>query len=123
MEPNYLDIGKRLQEARKNANISQQELADMMEVSVSYIKNTERGSKPSIKYLFVVVEKCHVSFDWILNGVQIPMNQPQKDDEVEKTLDTLRKLLNDSDPDIRAWAKVQIRKAFADYFPEKDEKK
>jgi transcriptional regulator with XRE-family HTH domain len=122
MEPNYLDIGKRLQEARKNANISQQELADMMEVSVSYIKNTERGSKPSIKYLFVVVESCHVSFDWILNGVQIPMDQPKEEDEVEKTLDTLRKLLNDSDPDIRAWAKVQIRKGFADYFSVEGEK-
>ncbi len=119
MELDYLSIGKRLQEARKSNNLTQQELADIMGLSVSYIKSTERGNKPSIQYLFTVVDTCKVSFDWLLIGDQVSNN----DDETEKILDTLRMILNDSDPEIRAWAKVQLRKAFADYFPVKDGEK
>lgn len=61
-------------------------------------------------------------FDWILNGVQIPMNQLKEENEAKKLLNIFRLILNDSDPDIRAWAKVQIRKAFAEYFDGEDEK-
>uniref|UniRef100_UPI003AB899F1 helix-turn-helix domain-containing protein n=1 Tax=Phascolarctobacterium faecium TaxID=33025 RepID=UPI003AB899F1 len=63
MELNYKEIGKRLKEARTNAKLTQQALADIMEVSVSYIKSTERGAKPSLKYLQTVVDSCHVSYD------------------------------------------------------------
>ncbi|NCD08753.1 MAG: XRE family transcriptional regulator [Negativicutes bacterium] len=122
MELNYLEIGKRLREARKNINISQQQLADIMGVSASYIKNTENGAKPSIKYLFTVVETCNVSFDWLLAGRQIqciPPTAPDYKFETEEILGKLRTLLNDSDPDIRSWAKVQIKKAFAEYFEDK----
>jgi transcriptional regulator with XRE-family HTH domain len=124
MEPNYLDISKRLKEARKASNLTQQELADLMGVSVSYVKSTERGKKPSIKYLFTVVENCHVSFDWLLIGDQNVMDVQQKsnsDSSAEEFIDVIRKIMSNPDPDIRTWAKVQFRKAFADYFPVKDE--
>lgn len=120
MEPNDIDIGKRLQQARKNANLTQQKLADMIKLSVSYVKSTERGNKASLKYLFAVVENCHVSFDWLLTGVQDPAKSPQtiiKDAEIEQLLDVPRKLLNDPNPELQIWAKIQLQKAFADYYP------
>ena len=119
VEIDYIEIGKRLREARKNANITLQELADLMNVSLSYIKNTEYGSKPSLKYLFAVVEHCHVSFDWLLTGngnICSFENLIGQGDETEEILVKLKELLNNEDPDIRAWAKVQIKKAFAEYF-------
>jgi len=122
MEPNYLEIGKRLQSARKNSHLSQQELADMIDVSVSYVKNIERGSKPSIKYLFAVAETCHVSFDKVLNDVYIsPMSPPtdSSNEETEILLDGLRNILNTADPDIRIWAKVQLQKMLGEYLPAK----
>ena len=122
MNPDYLNIGKRLKEARSSNKLTQQKLADIMGVSVSYIKSTESGAKPSIKYLFAVVETCNVSFDWLLTGRQIQCIPPTADDykfETEEILDKLRALLNDSDPDMRSWAKVQIKKAFPEYFEDK----
>ena len=86
-----------------------------MGVSVSYIKSTEAGNKPSLKYLFAVVNNCNVSFDWLLIGGRLFASEK---DETTLLLDKLRELLNHEDPDIRAWAKVQIKKSFAEYFEE-----
>ncbi|MHC1718100.1 MAG: helix-turn-helix domain-containing protein [Acidaminococcaceae bacterium] len=121
MNPDYLSIGKRLKEARMANNLTQQKLADIMGVSVSYIKSTESGKKPSINYLFTVAENCHVTFDWLLIGVEHAFSSvsPVYKSETEEILDKLRALLNDSDPDMRSWAKVQIKKAFAEYFEDK----
>lgn len=122
MELNYLEIGKRLQSARKDSHLSQQELADMIDVSVSYVKNIERGSKPSLKYLFAVAETCHVSFDKILNDVHVSLLPPPtnfSNEETEFLLDGLRNILNTANPDIRIWAKVQLQKMFGEYLPEK----
>ena len=122
MEPNYLEIGKRLQEARKSANMSQQDLANLMNVSSSYVKNTERGGKPSINYLFTVANNCSVSFDWLLTGTHTSLDLkqiPNSNEETENLLDNLRNILNTADPDIRIWAKVQLQKMFGEYLPEK----
>ncbi|MDR2005907.1 MAG: helix-turn-helix domain-containing protein [Acidaminococcales bacterium] len=93
MTPDYLAIGKRLQEARKKSGLTQQALADLMGVSVSYIKSTERGNKPSIQYLFAVAYSCHVSFDWLLIGVY--KNQVYIQDDFLQELATITDGLGD----------------------------
>lgn len=119
MELDYQNIGKRLKEARIASKLTQQALANFMGLSVSYIKTTEHGNKPSLKYLFTVVEHCHVSFDWILTGNENVCSSKKligQRDETEVILAKLQELLNNEDSDIRVWAKVQIKKSFAEYF-------
>lgn len=131
MEPNYQLIGKRLQDARKSKGLTQQALADIMGVSVSYIKSTERGSKPSIKYLFVVANNCHVSFDWLLTGVQNSLqasHDQQKieavfDPDLKRMIDVLKSIMSSDNPHMRSWAIIQFEKAFADHCAALDEKK
>lgn len=79
MKPDYKAIGSRLKEARNLKNMTQQKLADSMDISVSYVKNTERGGKPSIEYLLVVADKCHVSLDWLLTGVHVGPDKQLED--------------------------------------------
>ena len=134
----FISIGKRLKEARLNQHLKQQQLADLLGISVSYVKNVERGKKPSLSYLQSVVEHCHVSYDWLLTGQESPYGNRSKsfayvfpndgtliaseeclNDDKQKILNLINRLLTDDDPEIRIWAKVQIKRAFPEYF--KDE--
>ena len=126
MSFDFVSIGKRLKEARLQQNLKQQQLADLLGTSVSYVKNVERGSKPSLSYLQTVVENCHVSYDWLLTGSKTLFSDQNNQsvniaDDKQKILEVINKLLDDDDPDIRSWAKVQIKRAFPEYF--KDENK
>lgn len=126
MEPDYILIGKRLQDARKASNLTQQALADIMGVSVSYIKSTERGSKPSIKYLFVVANSCHVSFDWLLTGANTPQQQKNEvifDPDLKRMIDVLKEIMSSENPHMRSWAIIQFEKAFSEVCATYDEKK
>lgn len=135
MKPDYTAIGTRLKEARNSKGITQQQLADIMGVSVSYVKNTERGGKPSIEYLLVVANECQVSTDWLLIGVQsIPAEQgtsqatTQKieaifDPDLKDMMDVLKSLMENGDSDLRGWAKIQFKNAFKEHCAAVEEKK
>ena len=126
----FISIGKRLKEARINANLTQKELAEIMGVSDSYIKNTERGGKPSLSYLQTIVEYCHVSYDWLLTGeesqfcdqkrfagILVPANNTSKFAANKKNNKTInpeetRKilaLLKENENEIKQWLGEQIR--------------
>lgn len=123
MSFDFVIIGKRLKEARLKQNLKQQQLADLLGTSVSYVKNVERGSRPSLGYLQTVVENCHVSYDWLLTGSKTLCNDQSSQvetDDKQKILEVINKLLSDDDPDIRSWAKIQIKRAFPEYFKEEN---
>lgn len=128
MKPNYLEIGKRLADARKSNNLTQQSLADSIGVSTSYVKNIERGKKPSLEYILAVSERCHVNADWLLLGNQ-PTPSIERENEIifdsdtRDMIDAVKFVMSDPDPDVRAWAKIQLRRAFAEYFEKAMEKK
>ena len=55
MELNYSIIGVRLKQARINKKITQEELAEKLDVSVTYISRIERGSTAiNLKRLFAI---------------------------------------------------------------------
>lgn len=74
----FISIGKRLKEARIKQHLTQQQLAELLGTSVSYVKVTERGQRPSLEYLQTVVENCHVSYNWLLTGSEILINNQKK---------------------------------------------
>ncbi len=63
------DIGKRIQNRRKALGITQEQLADMMNVSIQMVSNLERGNKAiRIDNLINLSQILKVSTDYILTG-------------------------------------------------------
>ncbi len=63
------EIGKRIQRCRKQQGYSQEQLADMMSVSIQMVSNLERGNKAvRIDNLINLCRILDVSTDYILTG-------------------------------------------------------
>ena len=63
------NAGKRISEYRKKRGVSQQQLADLIGISRSYLGDIEAGrSEPSTHFLTAITTKTDVSSDWILTG-------------------------------------------------------
>lgn len=70
MAVDYIIIGERLHVARKKAKITQQELAEKLNISVAYVSRVERGSSHiNLKRLTEFCSIFGVSEGDILNGV------------------------------------------------------
>ena len=124
MKPDYSSIGLRLKEIRQQQGITQKEVAEIIGVSVSYVKNTERGSKPSIEYLFSFSDEYSVSIDWLLKGVQVAQKiEVIPDPELKDMIEILTALMESTNTDLRGWTKIQFQNAFREYCEIHDEKK
>ena len=65
------EIGKRISDRRKSLGYTQEQLAEMMDVSIQMISNLERGNKAiKIDNLLKVSKLLQVSTDYILTGEQ-----------------------------------------------------
>lgn len=85
-------IGKRIRKRRKELNLTQEQIAEKMEVSIQMISNLERGNKAiKIENLIKISEILGVSTDYILIG-----NHGEKD-----TDHAFRDLARLSEPDYR----------------------
>lgn len=63
------EIGRRIQQKRKQAGLTQEQLAEMMNVSIQMISNLERGNKSiRIENLVNLAQILSVSTDYILLG-------------------------------------------------------
>ena len=64
-----VSIGKRIQKCRKQKGYTQEQLADMMNVSIQMVSNLERGNKAiRIDNLINLSQILDVSTDYILTG-------------------------------------------------------
>jgi transcriptional regulator with XRE-family HTH domain len=69
MSLNFNIIGTRLKQARLNKKITQEKLAEMIDVSVTYVSKIERGSTNiNLKRLSELCDILEVSEGEILNG-------------------------------------------------------
>jgi len=65
-------IGKQIQKLRKSKNISQEKLAEKLEVSRHSISNWEREvSNPDLKTILKITELFNVSLNQLIKGVEI----------------------------------------------------
>ena len=68
-ETDLIGIGKRIQQRRKQLSLTQEQVAEMMNVSVQMISNLERGNKAiRIDNLINLCSILNVSTDYILTG-------------------------------------------------------
>ncbi len=68
-EVDLLGIGKRIQSRRKQQGLTQEQLAEMMNVSIQMVSNLERGNKAiRIDNLIKLSQILDISTDYILTG-------------------------------------------------------
>ncbi|MDE7477869.1 MAG: helix-turn-helix domain-containing protein [Lachnospiraceae bacterium] len=84
----YKDLGRRLKDERKKKNITQEQLAEMVDCSCAHISHIETGNTiPSVEILIAIINKLGISSDAIL------CDSVDKADHVYK--DELNELLMD----------------------------
>ena len=67
MNKNIKDVGSRIREARKAMHLSQNELAEMVNISPSHMSDIENGKKIIKLDIFMrLTEALQVSADWLL---------------------------------------------------------
>ena len=73
-----IEIGNRISKRRKQLNLTQEVLAEKMNVSVQMISNLERGNKSiKIENLLKLCEILNVSTDYILKGELIDSDKEE----------------------------------------------
>ncbi len=69
MKVDYRDLGLRIREARRKADLTQEELAEKMGISTSFLGHMERGSRnASLDTLVMLCNTLHVSPQELLAG-------------------------------------------------------
>jgi len=67
MNVNKLTMGDRMREARKKQKLTQEQLAERLDISVEFVGQIERGLKlPSMQVFVKMVEALNVSADYLL---------------------------------------------------------
>lgn len=75
MALDYNIIGERLKQARTNKKLTQEKLAEQLDISVAFLSRIERGSAHiNLKRLCQICSVLEVSEGEILNGVSVESN-------------------------------------------------
>ena len=81
MAPDYSVIGKRIKEARNNQNLTHEELADELNISVAFLSRVETGkSHINLKRLTQIAEFLKVSPGYLLTGSNTTSKDYLKED-------------------------------------------
>ena len=87
MNDNLKEIGLRIAQARKKKSMSQADLAEKAQVSISHISDIENGKKQiGIEIFIRITEALNVSADWLLRASNNEVKQIQRN-EFDKTVD------------------------------------
>ena len=69
-------LGRRIQRYRRKKNLSAEKLAELIDVSVPYVRELERGAKtPSMKMFVTIANELEVTADELLCDSIIKDNQ------------------------------------------------
>lgn len=101
----YQKLGHKIKALRKNANMTQEQLAEMCEISTSYIGHIERGSrKLSLETAVKLADCLNVSLDYLFldskkdgaisKAIESTLNQQSK--ERQQLFLSLLKVLADN---------------------------
>jgi transcriptional regulator with XRE-family HTH domain len=94
------DFGDRIKEARKNRNMSMQDLADAVGISKSAIGQIETGTNKGSKYLSKIAEVLLVDPAWIQFGISDREETNLRLSESEVHLISIYRQLNESDREV-----------------------
>lgn len=84
MNINYKMIGERIKTKRKEANLTQEQLAEKLSVTVGYVSQIERGiTKPNLEMLSEICMLLNCPLAYLINGV-IPGQKNYMTEEIMK---------------------------------------
>jgi transcriptional regulator with XRE-family HTH domain len=86
----YKLIGERIKEARRKAGLSQEKLAEMIDVTTVYVSKIERGGQINLKRLSQMSIALNVPIEKILNGTTME-NENYLNKEFQELLDQCSK--------------------------------
>ena len=91
MKNNNCEFGQRLAQIRKNAGLTQAQLAEKLNISVAMMKYYElRAKNPNLEIIRKVSEILEVSVDALL--LDQKTHKPGPESELEKRFDRIKKL-------------------------------
>lgn len=93
---NYIleEIGKRISERRKLMRLTQEQLAEQMDVSIQMISNLERGVKAiRIDNLIRLSQTLNISTDYILTGKQTADDLVTLANQISQLEESQRKMI------------------------------
>lgn len=93
---NYIleKIGKRISERRKLMRLTQEQLAEQMDVSIQMISNLERGVKAiRIDNLIRLSQTLNISTDYILTGKQTADDLVTLANQISQLEESQRKMI------------------------------
>lgn len=94
MENIQKELGKKIRETRKLKGYTQEELAEMVELSPNFIGYLERGKQiPSLKTLDKIATALGVTIGWFFYSIENHRYKPTKLTEKEKAINKLVKIL------------------------------
>ena len=68
-------LGKRLKEARLKRGLTQEQVAQAINISTAHLSKIERGLKPiGLKHLAALCDVLDIPIAWAVAGVNIPQN-------------------------------------------------
>lgn len=83
---NYVEIGKRIKLKRKELNLTQEKLSEIIDVSPSYISEIERGSSIcSLATITNIATTLQTNLDYLIYGIT-PNNSNQTFTEILKSI-------------------------------------
>ena len=86
-------LGQKMREARKNKELTQQELSDLSHVSVKPIANIEKGKmNPSYLILRALAKVLHISLDTLINPDYSSCPPEMRDPLLHHTQETVKEL-------------------------------
>ncbi len=89
-----VEIGKRIQMRRKQQGYTQEQLADMMNVSIQMVSNLERGNKAiRIDNLINLSQILDISTDYILTGKENCIDIHALTSRIAQLPDSSRKMI------------------------------
>ena len=98
MENVQVALGKKIKETRKLKEYTQEELAEMVELSPNFIGYLERGKQaPSLKTLDKIATCLGVTIGWFFYSIENYRYKPSKLTGKEKVINKLLKILKSLD--------------------------
>lgn len=84
-----VELGRKIQEARKKMGYTQESLAEKADIGIMYLGEIERGVKmPSLKIFIKLITALDISADYVLRD-ELPSGKEYVFDEITKKLEDL----------------------------------
>lgn len=102
-------LGSKIRSARKNQGLTQEKLAELIDVTPAFVGHIERGERSlSLSTLLKITQTLHISMDSLFSSPDL--SAP------EQTVDAFRQLIQGCTPSVQS-AVIELVRVFLKHFP------